>query len=45
MAHAQNDGSIAFAQGIAMLERLLADVNDSRQEPVLHQTLTRDAIS
>ena len=24
MAHAQNDGSIAFAQGIAMLERLLA---------------------
>ena len=24
MAHAQNDGSVAFAQGIAMLERLLA---------------------
>ena len=24
MAHAHNDGSVAFAQGIAMLERLLA---------------------
>ena len=26
MAHAQNDGSIAFAQGIAILERLLASM-------------------
>ena len=26
MAHAHNDGSVAFAQGIAMLERLLASI-------------------
>ena len=26
MAHAQNDGSAAFVQGIAMLERLLASI-------------------